>query len=139
MTAEYETPGTIWVAADDEEMAAVEAKRAVYEGAGVACAVMSAAELAAAEPNLRAGLEGGLLVPGDGVVSPPAAAAFYLAEAQRLGAEVVMARVVAAGERLVRLADGRELRAERIVLAVGVECDLLPGLQGLIKGGRGTW
>jgi len=127
-SVEYEGRGTIWVAADDEEMAEVHARQKLYDEAGVEVRVLTAAELAEEEPNLRAGLAGGLLVPGDGVVYPPAAAGFYLAEARRLGAEVFLARALSASQGRVLLSDGVKLAAERIVLAVGTECDLLPSL-----------
>ena len=127
-SVEYENRGTIWVAADDEEMAEVHARQKAYEEAGIEAQVLTAAELADKEPNLRRGLTGGLLVPGDGVVYPPAAAGFYLAEARRLGAEVFLARAMSASQGQVLLSDGVSLVAERIVLAVGTECDLLPSL-----------
>jgi glycine/D-amino acid oxidase-like deaminating enzyme len=127
-SAEYENRGTIWVAADDEEMAEVHARQKVYEEAGVEARVLTAARLAEEEPNLRRGLAGGLLVPGDSVVYPPAAASFYLADARRLGAEVFLARAMSASQGQVLLSNGLCLVAERIVLAVGTECDLLPSL-----------
>jgi len=126
--AEYRTRGTIWVAADDEEMAEVHKRLARYEAAEIEVELLGAARLAEEEPNLRSGLAGGLLVPGDGVCHPPAVAAFYLADARRLGAELYLLRAVSAAEGRVGLADGTELEAARIVLAVGVECDLLPAL-----------
>jgi glycine/D-amino acid oxidase-like deaminating enzyme len=125
---EYKSRGTIWVAADDEEMAEVHAKTGTYAKAGVASQVLSPAELLSLEPNLRDGLAGGLLVPDDGVSYPPAAAAFFLAEAQRLGAKLFAARALYASNGEVRLVNGTSLRADRIVLAVGTECDLLPTL-----------
>ena len=126
--AEYETRGTVWVAADDEEMAEVFAKEKVYGAAGIETRVLDAAALERAEPNLRKGLAGGLLVPGDGVIYPPAAAGFYLAEARRMGAELFLSKAVRASRGAVRLADGTEIVAEQIVLAVGTDCDLLPAL-----------
>ena len=125
---EYETCGTIWVAADDEEMAEVHARRKTYNEAGIEAQALTPAELAREEPNLRAGLTGGLLVPGDGVVYPPAAAAFYLAEARRLGAELFLARALSAANGQVLLSDGVTLTSDRIVLAAGTQCDLLPSL-----------
>jgi glycine/D-amino acid oxidase-like deaminating enzyme len=125
---EYETCGTIWVAADDEEMSEVHARCKTYNEAGIEAQALTPAELAAEEPNLRAGLTGGLLVPGDGVVYPPAAAAFYLAEARRLGAELFLARALSAANGQVLLSDGVTLSSGRIVLAVGTQCDLLPSL-----------
>jgi glycine/D-amino acid oxidase-like deaminating enzyme len=125
---EYVSRGTVWVASDEEEMAAAEAKGATMRAAGVAARMLAAAELRAEEPELREGLAGGLLVPEDGVSRPPAASAYLLSEAVRLGAALYRAKAVRAGESKVELADGRVLRGARIVLAVGNECELLPGL-----------
>jgi glycine/D-amino acid oxidase-like deaminating enzyme len=127
-SVEYEGRGTIWVAADDEEMAQVDARQALYEANGVDASVLTAEALTHKEPNLRRGLAGGLLVPGDSVVYPPAAAGFYLTEARRLGAELFYARALSAANGRVVLSDGTTLFARRIVLAVGTECDLLPAL-----------
>lgn len=127
-SAEYEERGTIWIAGDEEEMAEVEVKRNVYMSAGIASSLLSPSALHDLEPNLRDGLSGGLLVAEDGVIYPPAAAAFYLAEAQRFGAQLFRFRATHAHEGTVRLSDGRVLQASRIVLAVGTECDLLPSL-----------
>ena len=60
---EYEPSGTIWVAADDEEMAEVHRKHAYYGQRGVPVQVLDQSALETAEPNLRKGLAGGLLVP----------------------------------------------------------------------------
>ena len=40
------------------------------------------------EPNLRAGMAGGLLVPEDGVLYPPCAARFLMERAQASGAKL---------------------------------------------------
>jgi glycine/D-amino acid oxidase-like deaminating enzyme len=125
---EYESCGTIWVAADDEEMVEVRAKHASYGQIGVKSAVLNAAQLALAEPNLRKDLAGGLLVPHDGVIYPPTAAGFLLSEAQRFGAMLFRSRAINTSRGEVRIEDGTALRAEHIVLAVGTECDLLPAL-----------
>ncbi|MGH9487282.1 MAG: NAD(P)/FAD-dependent oxidoreductase [Terriglobales bacterium] len=116
--AEFTPSGTIWVAADAEEMAVVERKHRYYTDRGVACEVLTAAALARAEPNLRAGLAGGLLVPGDAVLYPPVAARWLL---EQSGATLRLnAPVVALGEETVRLRGGAELRAAAIVNAAGV-------------------
>jgi glycine/D-amino acid oxidase-like deaminating enzyme len=127
-SAEYEQTGTIWVAADDEEMAEVHARQQLYRDYGIGADVLTAAALHDCEPNLRVGLAGGLRVPGDGVVYPPAAAGFYLSEARRFGAQVFGTRAISACEGRVVLDDGTTLTAERIVLATGAECELLPAL-----------
>ena len=125
---EYRSRGTIWIAADDEEMAEVQAKNKTYSQIGVTSQVLDSDELRSLEPNLRRGLVGGLLVPDDGVSYPPAAAAFFLAEAQHLGAKLFPVRALSAANGEVRIANGMCLSADRIVLAVGTECDLLPAL-----------
>ncbi len=125
---EYESRGTLWIAADEEEMAEVRAKQKTFADAGVRSEVLDGSALRREEPNLRRSLAGGLLVPDDGVVYPPAAAAFHLAEAVRLGSELIRATAIAAGERRLQMSDGAEFLADRIVLASGCDCALLPNL-----------
>ncbi len=134
-SAEYENCGTIWVAGDEEEMAEACAKCEIYVGRGIEARMLLPADLADAEPNLRSGLAGGLLVPADGVIYPPSAAGYFLDEAKRLGAELFPSRAVAAANGEVRLTDGTVLNTESIVLAVGTDCELLPALP--IQGRKG--
>jgi len=68
---EYESCGTLWVAADDEELVEVHRKQAFFAARNVDAQALSPRELAQAEPNLRPGLAGGLRVPGDAVIYPP--------------------------------------------------------------------
>ncbi|HTJ30889.1 MAG TPA: FAD-dependent oxidoreductase [Acidobacteriaceae bacterium] len=126
---EYESRGTLWVAADAEEMAEVHAKRERYAQAGVGSEVLDAQALAEAEPFLRRDLVGALLVPEDGVVYPPSAAAYFLAEAQRLGAVLHAGlEVSACGEGRVAFSDGSVMRCGMILLASGASIRLLPWL-----------
>lgn len=129
---EYDACGTLWVAANDEEMAEVARKREFYEARGVRVEVLDGAEVAKAEPNLRAGLAGGLRVTDDAVVYPPCAASFFLEEAQRAGAEVRTGVKVQAlrPEGGVQLADGTRIDAGRVVSAAGPwSPELTPGLE----------
>src|SRR5262249_31639457 len=66
--------GTLWVAADAEEMAEVRRKQGYYDERHVAVEVLDGRQVAQAEPNLRPGLAGAFRVPGDSVVYPPCAA-----------------------------------------------------------------
>ncbi len=117
---EYTQCGTIWVAADDEEMAEVHRKASYYQRRGVPVQILSAEDLARLEPNLRKGMAGGLLVTEDGVLYPPCAARFLIEQAQALGATVqVGAPVAEIGNGRVRRADGSELSAGVIVNAAG--------------------
>ena len=127
---EFDPCGTLWVAADEEEMAEVRRKHAYYTASDVPAEVFDAEALAEAEPHLRRPLAGALLVPDDGVLYPPAAAAWLMHEAVRLGAVVHAPRtVVAAGRGTVRLDDGTTLQAGRIINAAGADAPrLTPGL-----------
>ena len=117
---EYEPCGTIWVAADEEEMAEVRRKHAFYTNRGVPTEILDAQRLRHSEPNLRDGLAGGLLVPEDAVLYPPCAARFLMQRAQQHGAKLFLgSRVSAFGEGHVRLSDGVELTGQRIVNAAG--------------------
>ena len=119
---EYSRCGTIWVAADEEEMAAAQAKGLALQAAGVACALLDARQLYQQEPQLRPGLAGGLLVEGDGLVYPPKSARLLLERALARGAALVAGEVCALEPGAVRLTDGTRLAAGRIVLAAGTRC-----------------
>lgn len=127
---EYEPCGTLWVASDEEEMNEVRRKSALYASAGVPTRVLDSQMLADAEPHLRQPLAGALLVPSDAVLYPPCAAGHLLREALRLGARLHAPRkALSARAGRVRLDDGTELQAARIVIASGADAgELLPGL-----------
>ena len=127
---EYQQPGTIWVAADDEEMAEVFRKRDYYQKRSVAVDVLDHQQLQEAEPNLREGLAGGLLVKGDGVLYPPCAARFLMMRAQQRGAKLKLgASVTQIAEQRVRLSDHQEISAEIVVNAAGANAaDLTPAI-----------
>jgi len=127
---EYSVAGTIWIAAEAAEMAEVERKRQVYASVGVRAEGLDAAALAEAEPQLRPGLAGGLLVPDDAVIYPPCAARFLLHRACAHGAEVregMAVELAGAGQTLparraaavMRLSDGEILSAGVLVNATG--------------------
>jgi D-hydroxyproline dehydrogenase subunit beta len=116
---EYDPCGTIWVAEDAAQMDAVREKARLYREHDIACETLDARRLRELEPNLRLGLAGGLLVPGDAVIYPPRAALWLLDDARASGAtlreesrvdEITPAGVVV-GDRL--------LEADVIVNAAG--------------------
>jgi glycine/D-amino acid oxidase-like deaminating enzyme len=124
---EYEECGTLWVAADDEEMQEVFAKRKIYAECGVDAEVLDERALREAEPNLREGLAGALRVTNDAVIYPPAAAGYFLASAQRMGAKLLQGkRAVQVGEGNVALEDSTRLKAAHIVIATGTDLSLCP-------------
>jgi glycine/D-amino acid oxidase-like deaminating enzyme len=121
-STEYEQRGTLWIAADREEMEAAERKHAWFSARGVPCRLLSAEELSREEPNLAPGLAGALLVIEDSVVYPPTVALALARQAEQRGASLLIGRAITAlGEGRVALDDGSELRAPRIVLAMGAE------------------
>ncbi len=119
-SAEYEMPGTLWIAADEEEMAEAARKQSFYTDRGVPARIVGAAELAKLEPNLRPGLAGALLVPEDAVVYPPAVALHLAREAEALGATLIVGRTItrmAHGEAI--LDEVARLTAPRLINATG--------------------
>jgi len=131
---EYVRCGTIWVAADEDEMNEVRRKQSFYQARGARVELLDARSLAEAEPNLRAGLAGGLLVPDDGVIYPPCAARFLLKEAMRRGATLLGGkRAAKLHEDGVTLEDGSFVACGAAVNACGAmaskltpECSIQP-------------
>ncbi len=128
---EFESCGTIWVAADEVEMSEVWRKKRYYEDRGVPIEILDTRALADAEPNLRQGLAGGLRVPGDSVIYPPCAARFLIEQAEALGADVHLGHpVVELTGKGVRLGDGSFISGGAAINAAGSWSPALtPGLE----------
>jgi glycine/D-amino acid oxidase-like deaminating enzyme len=125
--AEYLNCGAIWVAADEEEMAEVYRKQAFYTARNTPIELLDSQSLAEAEPNLRPGLAGGLLLLDDGVVYPPYISRF-LTEGARTQLHLGR-RIVKLSEEGPTLDDGTFLPTAHTVLATGASaCQLVPGL-----------
>jgi len=112
---DYERCGTVWVAADAADLAALRRRPLPGEP-------LDERSLYACEPGLRPGLAGGLLAPDDGVLYAPAWAARLLRQA---GARLVRGEAVALRPRGVLLADGGTLSAGAVVLAAGADAAAL--------------
>ena len=126
---EYTACGTIWVAADDEEMAEVQRKKSVYESFGARAEILGPAELAEAEPGLRRGLLGGLLIADDAVIYPPCAARYLLECACAKSASVESGFAAEFAREGIRLRDGSFLAAGVTVDATGAWSNGVPGLE----------
>jgi D-hydroxyproline dehydrogenase subunit beta len=123
---EYQECGTLWVASDEEEMEEVRRKQRYLLERSIACEVLGPAELLEAEPRLRRGLAGALLVPGDGVVYPPCAARFFL---EQSGARWFRSAVTAISDEGAALADGTRVSAGLAINATGTAAPkLTPGI-----------
>lgn len=127
---EFDRCGTVWVATDEEEMTAVRRKYSYYGERGVRTEILDSKNLLEAEPNLRPGLAGGLLVPGDSVLYPPCAAAFLLERTRAFGGRLQLGqRVAAIGKGTVSTTDGTTFSAKYIINATGQHAPhLTPGL-----------
>lgn len=121
---EYSGCGTLWVAADDQDRARMPQKRERLAAAGVTAVPVDAKQLYELEPSLAPGLAGGLLVPDEGVVYPPAVARRLVERACRQGATLRRARATALGNHEVSLDDGSRVPGT-VLVANGCS---LPGL-----------
>jgi len=128
---EHDACGTIWIAADDEEMAEAQRKATFYSQRGVAVELLDEQSLREVEPNLRSGLVGGLRVPGVSVIYPPCAAQFFVDQARTRGAELFLGNAVEAVDADgVRLHNGASIAAGLIVNSAGSWSPMLtPGLK----------
>lgn len=115
---ELEPAGTLWIAEDDAQLAALRERVKVYRGAGIDSELLDERQVRDAEPNLRRGLAGALRVPGDSVLYPPTAALALLERARLHGARLITANVDAIVARAVRCGSHR-LEADFIVRATG--------------------
>lgn len=111
---EYLPCGTIWVAADEEELA--ECRRKQSLAPHVRMEVLDGRQLADAEPRLRPGLAGGLLVHDDSTVYPPCAAACFL---HRSGATLFRQSAIEISGAGLKLADGSTISSAVVVNATG--------------------
>jgi glycine/D-amino acid oxidase-like deaminating enzyme len=109
--------GTLWLAADGEEMRRVHEKAAFYSARGETVEVLDAPALREAEPELRPSLVGALRVPADRVLYPPAATWFLLDRARARGATVHEGAIVEAVRPRGARVSGRWNDADVVVVA----------------------
>ena len=132
--AEFDHCGTIWVAADELELAEVRRKDAVYEEHGVDTEILDELALRKLEPNLREGLAGGLLVDDDSVVYQLCATKFLLERSARHGAEIrTGATVIKVADGELALANGETIAAGVIVNAAGTAAPHLTPQLKIVK------
>jgi glycine/D-amino acid oxidase-like deaminating enzyme len=117
---EYRQCGTLWIAADEEEMAEVIRKQQYYTQRDVPVSVIDGDVLAHLEPSLRRGMAGALLVPEDAVIYPPCAARFLVERSQQRRAEMFLGLdVQEIRDGSAKLSDGTSLSAAIIINATG--------------------
>ncbi|MGF6774019.1 glycine/D-amino acid oxidase-like deaminating enzyme [Paraburkholderia sp. GAS199] len=130
--------GTLWVAADDEEYALAETRHAALRQRGIASEVLDAQQMRDAEPALRDGLRGGMIVGDDCVVYAPTVAAWLLAQCGAGHIDVRLdTAVTRVDEQGVVLASGERCAAGSVLIANGLQAmHLLPDLPMQAKKGH---
>ena len=137
LDAEELSCGTLWIAEHEAQLRALVERRQAYAMAGVRSEILDAIALAEAEPALRPGLAGALLVPDDSVVYPPAVARWLIGRACAHGAELrEQVRVTRVESRAAFTTDGR-YDADLVVIASGCQAPaLVPELRILPRKGH---
>ncbi len=118
-SVEYDPCGTLWLAADEEQLAIAERRCRTYNANGVHAELVDPLRLMDLEPQLISDLAGALLVAGDAVIYPPAAVGHLLGQAQAGGARLVRGEAAVVAADGVVLSDGRHLSARHVVVAAG--------------------
>jgi glycine oxidase len=130
----YRRAGTLAVAIDRDQAEALERMHRFRLSLGLEGERLSGRECRRLEPALAPRVLGGVLAPGDHHVDPRAVVYALRSALSAVGAELlegapVRELVTGDGRVLgVRLADGRELAADRIVIAGGASAGAIEGL-----------
>lgn len=125
---QYSRCGTLWVASNEHEYAAIPAKMARLAAAGVHAELIDRERLYQLEPALALGLIGGMRVAREAVIYPPAAAHYFLDRALARGATLQRQQAIAINHTGVQLAD-HSLLTGPVLIATGCALpQLLPSL-----------
>jgi glycine/D-amino acid oxidase-like deaminating enzyme len=123
--------GTLWVAADAEELDAAREMHAGFVTQDVAAHLLDEHALYDCEPSLAAGMAGGLLIGHDSIVYAPSAAQWLLTQspgAARIDVRL-QAQAVAVDAQHVTLSNGERVGGAHIVVANGLQArELVHGL-----------
>ena len=133
----YRPSGTVMVARDVDDNAALDDLFRFQEGLGLAVTRLKGRDCREIEPALSPSVRGGILVEGDHQVEPRALAKALLASCERNGVrcERSKARSVEIDRdraRGVALANGGRVEADTIVIAAGAWSSMLEGVEDLV-------
>ena len=119
-SCEFQNCGTVWVAADAEEMNEARRKRHLLASHNIGCELLDAKSLRAAEPNLRNDIAGGLLVDDDAVVYQLAVTIHLLDKARAAGAITRFGSPAASIEsKAIALENDEKISAGIVINAAG--------------------
>ncbi|WP_036768031.1 NAD(P)/FAD-dependent oxidoreductase [Photorhabdus australis] len=128
--------GTLWLADEEDEMALAEEKSARLARYGIESIPMTATQIHQIEPMVKAGIVGGLCVPGDGIVYAPNVVHWFLAACNEK-IQFIKGQVHTLESQAVVLSNGKKYCAPRILLANGLwSTHLLPELPIFPKKGQ---
>ena len=128
----YRRSGTLTVARDADDLAAIDELVAYQRGLGLDVERLRSRELRRLEPALAPGVRGGARVPGDHQVDPRRLVAALREAGRRSGVVGRTGVAVAVRTGAVELADGEEVGADAVVVAAGCWSS---GLGGLLPAG----
>jgi glycine oxidase len=133
LPAGYRRDGLLEIAYGDVDVAVLNRILNFVEPLGVKVEQLTASQCLELEPELAPEVQAGLYAPEDGSVDPRQLTAALVAGIERLGGTVLRAsatEVLIDGDRAtgVRLADGRVVSGEQIVLAAGCWTNQLKGI-----------
>jgi len=126
------TAGTLEVGFDADDMAALDRLHAYYVESGLPVERLTASQARRREPALSPRVRGALHALSDHSIEPRALHAALLTAAEAAGVHIVRSRIAALAVENgratgLRLADGEELAADQVVLALGAWSGSLPG------------
>jgi glycine oxidase len=125
----YRQCGTLAVARDGDELAALADHYSYQRELDLGVERLTARAVRSLEPGLAPRVRGGLLVEGDHQVDNRALVEALIAACRTAGVSFEPARVVRVNEGpSVRLGDGNDLEAERVVLCAGCWTNAIEGL-----------
>lgn len=129
----YRARGTLEVAYDRDDMAALDELLEFRRGLGLKVERLTGREIRRLEPMLAPSVRGGLHAPDDGSADPRQLTRALLAAGERAGVTFVRHRVAevtthGGAATGVRLDHGEELAADKVVLATGVDTPALADL-----------
>lgn len=138
--AQWNDAGTLWIAADEAEIAPLQARALRLAEYGINSQWLDPQALSEAEPGLRRELPGALRVADDALIYPPGALLDLLQRAQQAGLQLRIGNAVTnLDDDAIHLSDGSRISAGQRIVCCGLRsAQLLPGLPLVPRKGQLT-